>query len=297
MSDELRAGVIGLGRMGLPMTRCIAAAGFPVAVFDTRPDAVDAAGALGAIGAPSAAAVAAAADVVCIVVLDLAQVEDVVFGDAGVVAGAHEGLVVCVCSTIPDDAVVDLAGRLAPHGVELLDSGVAGGPINAEIASLVTMVGGAGDVLERARPVLDAFSAEVVHAGPLGAGMQLKLVKNLGSYLVLCAANEVMRLTETLGISVDAVNHVNEVSNMLGQFWTMTVERPGNHPLPPDAPAADLTLASELAALCRKDLEAILALADRVGEDLPAARTAHELAPRFFRVPEAEPRAPRTQSA
>ncbi|MFN8027305.1 MAG: hypothetical protein U0W40_13405 [Acidimicrobiia bacterium] len=119
--------------------------------------------------------------------------------------------------------------------------------------------------------------------------MQLKLVKNLGSYLVLCAANEVMRLTETLGIPVATVNHVNDVSNMLGQFWTLTVERPGNHPLPADAPEADLVFATELAALCRKDLDAILALAARVGEDLPASRTAHELAPRFFRVPDARP--------
>jgi len=285
MTTELRAGVIGLGRMGLPMTRGIADAGIPATVFDTRDEAVAAAVALGATGARSAAEVAAAADVVCVVVLDLPQVEDVLFGAEGIAAGAHDGLVVCVCSTIPDDAVASLAARAAEHGIALLDAGVAGGPINAETASLVTMVGGDAAVLERARPVVDAFSAEIVHAGPLGAGMQLKLVKNLGSYLVLCAANEVMRLTESLGIPVEAVNHVNEASNMLGQFWTMTVERPGNHPLLPDAPEADLTFAYELAALCQKDLDAIVALGERVGEDLPAAHTAHELAPRFFRVP------------
>jgi 3-hydroxyisobutyrate dehydrogenase len=286
MTKELRAGVVGLGRMGLPMTRCIAEAGIPVRVYDARPEAVAAAEAVGAVGAPSATEVAAAADVVCIVVLDLPQVEDVLFGAQGLVEGARDGLVVCICSTIPDDAVAALAERAAPRGVHLLDAGVAGGPPNAQIASLVTMVGGPAPVVDRAHPVLDAFSAEIVHAGPLGAGMQLKLVKNLGSYLVLCAANEVMRLTETLGIPVEAVNHVNTASSMLDQFWTMTVERPGNHPLPSDAPAADIVWARELAALCRKDLDAILALADRVGEDLPAARTAHELAPRFFRCPE-----------
>jgi len=287
MTGELRAGVVGLGRMGSPMARCIAQAGFPATVYDTQADAVRAAEAHGARGASSAAEVARASDVVCIVVLDLPQVEDVLFGDDGVITGAHDELVVCVCSTIPDDAVVDVANRLTPHGVHLLDSGVAGGPINAEIASLVTMVGGSTDVLERARPVLDAFSAEVVHAGPLGAGMRLKLVKNLGSYLVLCAANETMRLADAVGIPSEAVNHVNAASNMLDQFWDLTVERPSNRPLPPDAPAAEVTWARELAALCRKDLDAILALADRVGEDLPAARTAHELAPRFFRVPDA----------
>jgi 3-hydroxyisobutyrate dehydrogenase len=290
MTGELRAGVVGLGRMGLPMTRCLAEAGIPVTVHDTRAEAVAAAEAVGAIGAASAADVAAASDVVCIVVLDLPQAEEVMFGPGGlvdgIVDGAHDDLVVCVCSTIPDDAVASLADRAAAHGMQVLDAGVAGGPVSAEVASLVTMVGGPAEVLERVRPVLDAFSAEIVHAGPLGAGMQLKLVKNLGSYLVLCAANEVMRLTESLGIPVEAVNHVNDASNMLQQFWTMTVERPGNHPLPPDAPEADVQWARELAALCRKDLDAILVLADRVGEDLPAARTAHELAPRFFRCPD-----------
>ncbi len=286
MSGELRAGVVGLGRMGLPMTRCLVQAGFGPTVHDVHPDATAAAVALGARAVASAAEVARAADVVCIVVLDLPQVEAVLFGDGGVVAGAHEGLVVCVCSTIPDDAVAGLVERAADHGVLLIDTGVAGGPPGAETASLVTMVGGPAEVLERARPVLDAFSAEVVHAGPLGAGMQLKLVKNLGSYLVLCAANETMRFADALGIPADAVNHVNESSHMLDQFWTMTVERPTNRPLAADASTTEVTQARELAALCRKDLAAIIALGDRVGEDLPAARRAHELAPRFFLAPE-----------
>lgn len=286
MSGELRAGVVGLGRMGLPMTRCLVQGGFRPIVHDVHPDALAAAVALGARAGASAAEVASASDVVCIVVLDLPQVEAVLFGPGGVVAGAHEGLVVCVCSTIPDDAVAGLAERAAAHDVLLIDSGVAGGPPGAETASLVTMVGGPADVLERARPVLDAFSAEVVHAGPLGAGMQLKLVKNLGSYLVLCAANEVMRLTDALGIPAAAVNHVNDASHMLDQFWTMTVERPTNRPLGANAPAAEVTQARELAALCRKDLDAVIALGARVGEELPAARCAHELAPRFFLAPE-----------
>jgi len=284
MSRELRAGVVGLGRMGSPMARCIAQAGFLTTVYDVRAEAVGEAESHGASGAASAAEVARKSDVVCVVVLDLPQVEDVLFGADGVIAGAHEGLVVCVCSTIDDDAVAPLAERAAQHGVALIDSGVAGGPPNAELASLVTMVGGPDDTLERARPVLDAFSAEVVHAGPLGAGMQLKLVKNLGSYLVLCAANETMRFAAALGIPADVVNHVNDASNMLDQFWRMTVERPSNHPLADDAPEADLTWARELAALCRKDLDAIVALGERVGEDLPAAHTAHALAPRYFRV-------------
>jgi len=284
MTGELGAGVVGLGRMGSPMARCIAQAGIPTTVYDVRADAVRDAESHGAHGAESAAEVARACDVLCIVVLDLPQVEAVLFGRDGVIAGAHDGLVVCVCSTIPDDAVADLAARAAQQGVPLIDSGVAGGPPNAELASLVTMVGGPEATLERARPVLDAFSAEVVHAGPLGAGMQLKLVKNLGSYLVLCAANETMRFADALGIPAAVVNHVNDTSNMLAQFWTMTVDRPSNRPLPADAPEGDVTWARELAALCRKDLDAILALGDRVGEDLAAARTAHELAPRFFRV-------------
>ena len=173
MTGELGAGVVGLGRMGSPMARCIAQAGIPTTVYDVRADAVRDAESHGAHGAESAAEVARACDVLCIVVLDLPQVEAVLFGRDGVIAGAHDGLVVCVCSTIPDDAVADLAARAAQQGVALIDSGVAGGPPHTELASLVTMVGGPEATLERARPVLDAFSAEVVHAGALGAGMQL----------------------------------------------------------------------------------------------------------------------------
>jgi 3-hydroxyisobutyrate dehydrogenase len=280
----LGAGVLGLGRMGAPMTRCIVQSGFATSVFDLDADAMARAVADGARATSSPAAVAAASDVVCVVVLDLAQVEDVLFGTDGVMTGATPGLVVCLCSTVDDDAVLDLAARAAEHHVHVIDTGVAGGPINAEIASLVTMVGGPEATLARARPVLEAFSGDIVHAGPLGAGMRLKLVKNLGSYLVMCAANETLRFADALGIPAEVVQHVNAASNMLGQFWDMTAERE-NQRLAPDAPADEIAQAVALAALARKDLDAILALAARVDEDLPAARTAHDLADRYFRVP------------
>jgi 3-hydroxyisobutyrate dehydrogenase-like beta-hydroxyacid dehydrogenase len=281
----IRAGVIGLGAMGLPISACIAQAGFPVSVFDVRDDAVARAVDAGAQAATSPAAVAAVADVVCIVVFDEAQVDAVLFGPDGIVAAAVPGTVVCICSTIDDEAVPRFAARAAASGVEVIDAGVAGGAPAADAASLVTMVGGPDAVVERARPVLDAFSKEIVHAGPLGAGMQLKLVKNLGSYLVLCAANETVLFAEALGIDAAAVHHVNEASNMLEQFFWWTVDRPTNQRLDATAPAAGVARARGLAELARKDLDAIQALAARMGVELPAAHTAHDQADRYFLAP------------
>jgi 3-hydroxyisobutyrate dehydrogenase-like beta-hydroxyacid dehydrogenase len=278
------------------MARCIAQAGFPTTVYDVRAEVVGEAEGHGARGATSAAEVARASDVVCIVVLDLAQVEEVLFGADGVMTGARDGLVVCVCSTIDDAALLDLADRAAAQGVDLIDSGVAGGPINAVIASLVTMVGGPDEAVARARPVLDAFSAEVIHAGPTGAGMRLKLVKNLASYLVMCVANETMLFADAIGIPADLVNRVNESSNMLDQFWRMTVERPTNQRLTLDAPAAEIAEARALTDLCQKDLDAILALANRSGIALPVARNARACAPRYFLAPR-PPSSPRRSTS
>ncbi|MFN8027304.1 MAG: NAD(P)-binding domain-containing protein [Acidimicrobiia bacterium] len=120
----MRAGVVGLGRMGLPMTRGIAEAGIPVTVFDLKPEAVAAAVAVGGVGAESPAAVAAASDVVCIVVLDLAQVEDVLLAPTGSSRARTTGWS-CASAARSPTTRWPSSRRVAPHGVALLDAGVA----------------------------------------------------------------------------------------------------------------------------------------------------------------------------
>ena len=276
--------MVGVGNMGGGIARALVRVGFPTTVCDVRDEAVAALVAEGATEAPTPAAVAERAEVVCVVVFDAAEVDDVVFGRDGIVAGARPGTIVCICSTVDVAAVHDTHRRAAAYGVHVVDSGVAGGQ-RAVDGGLVTFVGGDDDVVARARPVLEAFSRDVVHAGPLGAGMHLKLVKNLVSYATMCAVHEGMWFAEGLGIAADAARHALEETYLLDDFFHGVTSRPSASPLPDDGDPDEIEERTFFARLARKDLDAIQAVAAAHGLELPTAQVAWEQAPRYFLVP------------
>jgi 3-hydroxyisobutyrate dehydrogenase-like beta-hydroxyacid dehydrogenase len=225
-------------------------------------------------------------------VFDGAQVEDVLFGTDGVVGGATPGTVVCVCSTVEPDAITDFSARAAPAAVHVIDAGVAGGYLAAAKGQLVTTVGGEPAQVEAARPVLDAFSKEVIHAGPLGAGLRVKLLKNHLSYLAMFSVTETLILAEELGISAATIEHLTRASNLLDDFFWGPMARPSSQRLGPDADANERERAAHFAQTARKDLSSVEALASGVGVDLPMARTARRHAGRFFLAAEMDDPAP-----
>jgi 3-hydroxyisobutyrate dehydrogenase len=283
----LRAGVIGLGKIGTPMARRVLDEGFPLAVRDRRPEAMQPLVADGARACTSAAEVARRSDVICVVVLDDEQVEQVLLGPQGIVEGAASDLVVCVSSTVRESTVFRLADEARPRGVIVIDAGVAGGFERAATGELVTTVGGSGAAFDRVQPVLQAFSKEVIHAGPLGAGMRLKLIKNLISYLAMIAGHEGMLLAEAAGIEAAVVRHVVEQTELVDQFFHAALGRSSSQRLAPDAAAEELAHALHFAEVARKDMLAIEDLGRQVGVDLPYARTARANAGRLFRTPDA----------
>ncbi len=288
----LRSGLIGLGKIGTPMAHRILDAGFSLAVRDVREQAVEPLAARGARACGSPADVARNADVICVVVLDDAQVTEVVLGPAGISEGASPGLVVCVCSTVRESTILELDRALRGRDVHVIDAGVAGGYTSAESGTLVTTVGGDRAHLDRTAPVLRSFSREVVHAGALGAGMRLKLIKNLISYLAMSAGHEGMLLAEAAGIDPATVRHVVEQTDLVEQFFHMALSRPCSRRLGPDAPEAEREHAIHFAGVARKDIAAIEDLGRQLGIELPHARTARENAGRLFLAPDDEGGAP-----
>jgi 3-hydroxyisobutyrate dehydrogenase len=171
----VKIGFIGLGTMGAPMARNLVAAGFDVTVhnrtrskeegFDNR--------------AASPAEAAKDKDVVVTIVSDTPDVEDVLFGENGIVQGASSGALVVDMSTISAEATKDFGARLAKLGVSMIDAPVSGGSEGAEKGTLTIMVGGDENDVERARPVLEVLGAKVTHIGPLGSGQLTKAVNQV----------------------------------------------------------------------------------------------------------------------
>lgn len=191
-------GVIGLGAMGGPIARHLAAAGTPTVVTDLDPAAVALAAEQGAHPAADPGAVAAAAGVVVVVVATDAQLREVLTGARGVFAAARPGTVVLLSSSALPATCRELAGA-APEGVDVLDAALTGGVRSAEAGRLTLLVGGDPAALEAARPALAPWTAAVHLLGDIGAGQVGKTVNNLVHWAQISALGQALELGRRLG--------------------------------------------------------------------------------------------------
>ena len=191
----MRVAVVGLGTMGLPMARRLAAAGHDVVGCDLDDARVEA---LGAGRAETPAAASASADAVLLSLPSPEAVETVVLGERGVRGAARPGTLLVDLSTGPPE----LARRLASDcgALVVLDAPVSGGPRGAEDATLTIMVGGGEQAFRRALPLLEALGRLVVLVGEHGAGQAAKLCNNLVAGTTMAALAEACTIARAEGI-------------------------------------------------------------------------------------------------
>jgi 3-hydroxyisobutyrate dehydrogenase-like beta-hydroxyacid dehydrogenase len=262
-----RVGFVGLGTMGAAMARNVAAAGFPLTVWNRTSDRAKALRDVGATEARSPADAARASDVVVSCVSDTPDVEAVLFGEGGVAEGARGGQLVIDCSTISPSATRDFAARLDQLGVALVDAPVSGGSEGAKNATLTIFVGGDAAQFERAKPVLAAMGKTITHVGPVGAGQAVKAVNQVilaGAYLGVA---EGIVLAMKAGLDVEQV--VTALSGGAAQSWVLA-NRAGR------MIANDYPLGFKV-ALHRKDLGIALELARETGAVLPVTALCEQL--------------------
>jgi 3-hydroxyisobutyrate dehydrogenase-like beta-hydroxyacid dehydrogenase len=204
-----RIAFLGLGIMGSRMAANLRRAGFELTVWNrTTEKAAAFAAEHGAAVADTPAQAAAAADIVVTMVVDGAQVEQVLLGPRGVVEGARPGLLCVDCSTIGLAATLVIGDALAAHGVHLLDAPVTGSSPRAEDGTLTIMAGGDPADFERARPVLEAMGSLIVHAGPLGQGQMVKLINNAVAAINATVVGEALLVGKRAGVDLDALTQV-----------------------------------------------------------------------------------------
>lgn len=195
-----KLGFIGLGVMGAPMARHLLAAGHAVAVWARRPESAAPLVAAGATLCASPAEVARSAQVVFTMVTGGADVTRLAFGEAGLSQGLAPGSVLVDMSTIAPGTAREVASRLAEQGVDCLDAPVSGGVQGAIDATLVIMVGGKAQVLQRVMPLLECLGKRVVHVGDSGAGQVAKACNQMIMVAAIEAVAEAMRLAAAQGV-------------------------------------------------------------------------------------------------
>lgn len=201
-SKEQRIGVIGLGIMGGAMARNLLRAGFDVTVFNRTSARMQPLVDVGAVAGASPADVARDVDIIITNVTDSPDVEQVLLGPDGVVAGARAGSVVIDMSTISPEVTRQIAARLEQRGIAMLDAPVTGGDVGAREGTLSIMVGGSEAVFERCRPVLQALGRSIVYVGGHGTGQTVKLVNQVIVGLNLLAMAEGLAFAAKSGVDV-----------------------------------------------------------------------------------------------
>lgn len=253
----MHIGFIGIGVMGRPMTLNLLKAGHAVTVYARHPEQPGVQEVLnaGAKQAPSPRAVAMASDMVITMLPNSPQVEEVIAGPSGILEGARKGLIIIDMSTIAPAVSRKLAQEASTRGVHMLDAPVSGGSQGAINGTLSIMVGGEREIVEQARPVLEAMGKKenIFHVGSNGAGEIVKLVNNMLVGAIAAATAEALVLGVKAGADLDIMTKVIGVST--GASWQLSNQFPlraFNGSFQPgfmtDLLHKDLGLALELAA-------------------------------------------------
>jgi len=220
----LKVGYIGLGLMGKSVARNILKAGFPLVVHNRSRAAVDELVSEGALAAHSPKEVASQVDVIFTNLPDTPDVEKVVLGENGIIAGAHDGLIYVDNSTIKPASARMLAEKLFAKNIFALDAPVSGGDIGARNATLTIMVGGDASALEKVMPVLLAMGKTVTHVGDAGAGQVAKAANQIMVAAQMVAMGELLVFSKKAG--VDPRKVVDAIKGGAAQCWTLDVKPP-----------------------------------------------------------------------
>jgi 3-hydroxyisobutyrate dehydrogenase len=253
-----RVGFIGLGSQGGPMARRIVEERYPLHVWARRPESVMFLADTAAAVASTPAELGAGSDIVGICVVADADVEEVLLGPDGVLAGMSPGGVVAIHSTVHPETCVRLARRASEGGVSIVDAPVSGGGMVAAARNLLVMVGGDQDSVSRCRPVFETFGNPVIHLGPLGSGQLAKLLNNLVFTAQITMALESFTFADNLAIERTALADV--LAHGSGGSRAAAILAAGGF---------DLTGLRGAAGLLRKDVEIMLDVARRIGAPEP----------------------------
>ncbi|RXZ33901.1 NAD(P)-dependent oxidoreductase [Oxalobacteraceae bacterium CAVE-383] len=206
-----RVGVIGAGRMGLPIIGHLAAKGFDVAVHDIDPARQAAVEQKGAQWVHDIAALAAFSDAILICVGFDSELRQLI-SRQGILQHMRKDAVVALLSTVHPETAQELAATGAAAGVPVLDATVCRGPRAADAGTLLSFVGGDENAYRRIRPVLAAYSTDIVHTGRAGSAQVAKAANNLVLWACLVADHEALALADSYGLDVGMLRRALMIS-------------------------------------------------------------------------------------
>jgi len=270
MSEKRKVGFIGLGDIGRHMAGHLVCDQFDAYVYDLVQEAVDGLVAAGANAAASVADLARTCSYIGVCVNNAGQVESVLKGDDGIFANAAPGTMIVIHSTVTQAELLGWAAEARELGLRLIDVPMTGGAAKSEAGTLCYMAGGSDEDIADVTPVLQTSAEKIVHAGPLGSGIALKLCNNFMQYTSFTMLAEAARLAEACGLSLDVVRDVGYANGVVDpQSVTFVSGRNGIAPSCTDEQMVEIM--NWAVILAHKDLDACLKTAAEKGVVMPTA--------------------------
>jgi len=263
----MKIGFVGLGIMGHAMALNLLRSGFELSLWNRTSGKADKLLEAGAVESPSLIELAHSSEVIITIINDTPDVEEVILGKYGVIAGLEPGKLVIDMSTICPDATEGIAKRLQAVGCEMIDAPVSGGDIGAKNGALTIMAGGGANAFARARPLFEAMGENIVHCGGNGDGQRVKMINQVLCGLHSIALAEAFILAEKMGLNLETTHRV--VASGAAGSWAL--DNYGPRLLKNDlAPGFKL-------AMQQKDLRIAKNAIDQQSGDLRAAQLAYDL--------------------
>ena len=258
MSDTKAViGFIGVGLMGHGMAKNLVTKGYPLVIMGHRQrEPVEHLKSLGAREVATARELAQACDIVHLCVTGSPQVEALVRGPDGLLAGARPGTIIIDCSTSNPVSTLALAEEAAARGVHFVDAPLSRTPKEAEAGTLDTMVGAPPEVFERIAPVLRCWAGQVVHLGPVSLGHKMKLINNFVAMGYAALYSEAMAIARKAGLSIEQFHAVIGSGRMRSPFYDTFMQWSLNH----DENAHRFTISN-----AHKDMRYLASMAGELG--------------------------------
>jgi len=221
---EAKIGFIGIGIMGSPMAMHLVDAGYNVSVYSRTKNKAEKQIERGCKWYDTPAEVAAGCNIIFTIVGYPRDVEEVYFGDQGILKTLKAGsVVVDMTTTLPGLAVrIDEACRKI--GAHAVDAPVSGGEVGAVNGALSVMIGGEKDIVEQIMPIMDVFSKTMVYQGPAGSGQHTKMCNQITIAGTMIGVCEGLLYGKKAGLDLDTM--LNSISKGAAGCWSLDVLAP-----------------------------------------------------------------------
>ena len=263
----MKIGIIGTGMLGEAVGLHLLDVGYEITVFNRTKEKTENLKKNGAIVVESPKHVAENSDLVIIVVKDADAVNNIVFGNSGLMGGMHDGMCIADMSTVNPNSTKEISKKVTQTGIDYLEIPVMGGPNVAIKGKLVLMASGEKIIFEKFKKVFDSIAEQSFYLGNTGTAHSIKLAMNLQISMLALSLSEGITLTEKAGfdpeIFLKVLNSTYFKTGMSeGKAYKMIKEN-----YEPTFTLSNL----------KKDLDTINDAADSCNVELPMAKLARKV--------------------